>query len=246
MFNYQITIEYLGTNFVGWQIQKNGVSVQLIVQKALTKVLKSKIKVIGAGRTDSGVHAKGQSANFPFNQKIKDKHKFLNSVNFFLKNKSVSITNIKKKNMNFHARFSVKKKIYKYIILNRQTTSPIYENRAWLIKNKLDLNLMKSGAKFFLGTHNFSSMRASSCSSKNPVRTLTKAEIKKKGEQIIIIFESKSFLQKQVRSMVGCLKYVGEKKWKPEKIKYLINLKKRDLCAPPAPPCGLYLEKVFY
>ena len=148
--------------------------------------------------------------------------------------------------MNFHARFSVKKKIYKYIILNRQTTSPIYENRAWLIKNKLDLNLMKSGAKFFLGTHNFSSMRASSCSSKNPVRTLTKAEIKKKGEQIIIIFESKSFLQKQVRSMVGCLKYVGEKKWKPEKIKYLINLKKRDLCAPPAPPCGLYLEKVFY
>ena len=105
---------------------------------------------------------------------------------------------------------------------------------------------MKKGIKFFLGTHNFSAMRASSCTAKSPIRTITKANIKKKNDRIVFTFQSKSFLQKQVRSMVGCLKYVGEGKWKPEKIKSVINSKKRNLCAPPSPPDGLYLEKVFY
>ena len=246
MFNYQINVEYLGTNYVGWQIQKNGISVQSIVQKALSKVLRSKINIVGSGRTDSGVHAKAQSANFFSKKEIKDKYKFLNSVNFFLKNKSVSIIKINRKNINFHSRHSVKKKIYKYIIFNRLTPSPIYKNRSWFIKKELKINKMKKGIKFFLGTHNFSSMRAASCSALNPTKTITKADIKKRGKKIIIIFESKSFLQKQVRSMVGCLKYVGENKWKPEKIKSVIKQKKRELCAPPAPPDGLYLEKVLY
>ena len=101
-------------------------------------------------------------------------------------------------------------------------------NRSWLIKNKLDIDMMKKGIKFFLGTHNFISMRSSSCTAKNPVKTITKAEVKKKQDEIIIVFESKSFLQRQVRSMVGCLKYVGENKWKPEKIKSVIKLKKES------------------
>ena len=246
MFNYQIIIEYLGTNFVGWQIQKNGVSIQSIIQKCLTKVLRSRIKIIGSGRTDAGVHAKGQSANFILNKEIKDKYKFLNSVNFFLKNKSISIIKLNKKNINFHARHNVKKKIYKYIIFNRSVNSPICENRTWLIKKRLDIYKMKKGIKFFLGTHDFSSMRASSCSARSPVKTISKVKIKKKANKIFIFFESKSFLQKQVRSMVGCLKYVGENRWKPEKIKSVIKKKKRELCAPPAPPEGLYLEKVIY
>ena len=246
MFNYQIIIEYLGTSYVGWQIQKNGTSIQSIIQKALSKVLKSKIKIIGSGRTDAGVHAERQSANFIIEQEIKDKNKFLNSVNFFLKKKSVSIIEIFKKKENFHSRHSVKNKKYKYIILNRSSASPINNNRVWLIKNKLNVIMMKKAIKYFLGTHNFTAMRSSSCIAKSPIRTVTKAELKKKGDKIFIIFESRSFLQKQVRSMVGCLKYVGENKWKPEKIKSIIKLKKRELCAPPAPPEGLYLEKVFY
>lgn len=246
MFNYQIIIEYLGTDYVGWQMQKNGPSIQLIVQKALAKVLRSKIKIIGSGRTDAGVHAKGQSANFIYNREIKDKYKFLGSVNFFLKKKSISITKINKKDISFHARHSVKSKIYKYIIINRKSHSPIYDKRAWLIKNKLNVAEMKKGIKFYLGTHNFTTMRAASCIAKSPIRTITKACINKRSDKIIITFESKSFLQKQVRSMVGCLKYVGENKWKAEKIKFLIKKKKRELCAPPAPPEGLYLEKVFY
>lgn len=246
MFNYQIIIEYLGTNFIGWQIQKKGFSIQSEIQKALSKVLKKKIKIIGSGRTDAGVHAKGQSANFIFNQEIKDKYKFLSSVNFFLKNKSISITKINKRNINFHARHSAKKKIYKYVILNRETNSPMHKNRSWFLKKKLDLKLMKKAIKFFVGKHNFSSMRAASCAAKSAIRSVTKANISKKSNNIIITFESRSFLQKQVRSMVGCLKYVGEKKWRPEKIKTVIRSKKRELCAPPAPPEGLYLEKVFY
>ena len=246
MFNYQIIIEYLGTNYIGWQIQKNGPSIQQIVQNALSRVLNSKIKINGSGRTDAGVHAKGQSANFIFNREIKEKYKFLNSINFFLKKKAISITKINKKNINFHARHSVKKKIYKYIILNRSTRSPMYDKRAWLVKNKLNVLEMKKGIKFYLGRLNFTSMRAASCVAKSPIRTITKAQINRRGDKIVITFESKSFLQKQVRSMVGCLKYVGENKWKPEKIKSLIKQKKRELCAPPAPPEGLYLEKVLY
>ena len=139
MINYQIIIEYLGTNYVGWQIQKNGISIQSEIQKALKKVLKTKIKINGSGRPDAGVHAKGQSANFFFNQNIVDKYKFLNSVNFFLKKKTIAISKIKKKKIDFHARHSVKRKIYKYIILNRATYSPLYKNRVWFVKKKLNV-----------------------------------------------------------------------------------------------------------
>ena len=246
MFNYQIIIEYLGSNYVGWQYQKNGVSIQSLIEKALSKILRSKVKINGSGRTDAGVHATGQSANFYSDKKITNKFQFLNSINFFLKETDISIIDFKKKKKDFHARHSVKKKIYKYIIMNREAHSPIFKKRSWQIKKKLNLSQMKKGIKFFLGTHNFSAMRASSCVAKSPIRTITKAEIKKKKDCIIFIFQSKSFLQKQVRSMVGCLKYVGEGKWEPKKIRFLINSKKRDLCAPPAPPDGLYLERVIY
>jgi tRNA pseudouridine38-40 synthase len=246
MFNYQINIEYLGYNYVGWQIQKNGTSIQSLIEKALTKTLKSKIKINGSGRTDAGVNAFGQSANFYTKIKINDKFKFLNTVNYFLKNTLVSIISLKKKNKNFHARHSAKKRSYEYIILNRIGKLAIYKNRVWLVKKLLDIKKMKKGISYLKGTHNFSAFRASSCSAKSPIKKISKVNIKKIKDKIIITFESKSFLQKQVRSMVGCLKYVGEKKWKPSKIKSIINSKKRKLCAPPAPAEGLYLKKVTY
>ena len=238
MFNYQIIIEYLGTNYVGWQIQKNGVSIQSLVQRALNKTLKSKIKINGSGRTDAGVHALAQSANFFFINKIEDKFKFLNTINYFLKKNSISVLNLKKRNKNFHARHSAKKRLYEYIICNRTGNLTIDKNRSWLVKKKLDLKKMKKAINYFYGTHNFSAFRAASCSAKSPIRTISKVNIKKGGDKIIMSFESKSFLQKQVRSMIGCLKYVGENKWKPEKIKIIISSKKRKLCAPPAPACG--------
>ena len=245
-YNYQIIIEYLGSEFVGWQIQKNGKSIQEIIQKALFKTFKSKIKIIGSGRTDAGVHAIGQSANFQLSKKIDNKFKILTTINFFLNKYPISITEIKKRNNNFHSRFSAKKRSYEYIIINRATKLSIDNKKAWLVKRKLNIKDMKKAAKFLIGTHNFSAFRSSSCSAKSPIRTINKATVTKKINKIIIQFESKSFLQQQVRSMVGCLKYVGEKKWNLHKFKKVVKLKKRQLCAPPAPPEGLYLKKVFY
>src|SRR5210317_2251200 len=234
MFTYQILIEYDGTNFVGWQRQKNGNSIQGSIEKVLKKLLKQKIILYGSGRTDSGVHANEQSANFNSIHKIKDNDKFLNSINFFLNKKKISILNIKKRNKLFHSRYSAKMRIYKYIIINRK--SPL----------SLDLNLIKKASKLLLGTKDFSMFRSSSCGANSPIRTIKSIEIKKEKEKIIFFFKSKSFLQQQVRSMVGCLKYIGEKKWNLTKFRKYVNLKKRSNCAPPAPSCGLYLFKVLY
>ena len=243
--NYQIIIEYDGTNYNGWQYQKNGSSIQKEIEKVIKKLLKKNIRVIGSGRTDTGVHAIGQSANF-FCDKLENEKKFLNSLNYFLIKKNITIYSIKKKNINFHSRFDAKKRIYKYKIINRKNFLVLDKNKAWLVKKKLNINLMKKAVKLFLGTHNFNAFRSSSCGAKSPVRTIEKSSITKKGDKILIIFSSRSFLQQQVRSMVGCLKAIGEGKWDIGNLKKLLKSKKRSLCAPPAPPNGLYLYKVTY
>ena len=133
-FNYLIKIEYDGTYFVGWQYQKNGVSVQEKIEKALSKIFKSKIKINGAGRTDKGVHALGQYANFKINKKIESEKIFLNSINFFLKKNLISITKIKKKNLPFHSRYNAKERIYFYKIINRVGSLSLNKNKAWHIK----------------------------------------------------------------------------------------------------------------
>jgi len=146
MHRYQILIEYVGTNFIGWQIQLKGQSVQKLIQIKISKLLKEKINLIGSGRTDSGVHAIEQSAHFDCKKKIENLSKFLQSINYFLNIKLVSIINIKKRSLNFHARFSAKQRIYTYIIFNRISRPSIEKNRGWHIRKKLDLKLMK---KFF-------------------------------------------------------------------------------------------------
>ena len=246
MNKYHIKIEYDGSNFVGWQYQNNGISVQEVLQKAFFKFLKEKVTVNASGRTDAGVHAIEQSAHIELKKKIINKEVFLNSINFYLKKYPVSVLSIKKKENTFHARYSAKKRTYKYIILNRNSPSPLNKNRAWFIKKKLDINLIKKALKILKGTHDFSTFRASSCQAKSPIRTLDSATFKKLGEIIEITFSSKSFLQQQVRSMVGAIKYVGEKKWTLKQFKSNFKSKKRINCAPPAPACGLYLKKIKY
>ena len=246
MFNYLIKIEYEGTNFVGWQSQKNGKSIQDSIEKALKKVLGTKIRITGAGRTDKGVHAYYQVANFKLKKKIYEKKIFLDSVNFFLKKKLISILDIKKKEEDFNARFSAKLRTYEYLIINRQGTLSIYKDRAWHVKKRIDLNLMKKGAKLLEGTHDFSTFRAASCSAKSPLRKIHPIKIKKVNEVIKIRISSKSFLQNQVRSMVGCLHYLSTYKWSYNDFKKAFKSKKRINCAPPAPACGLYLFKIKY
>ena len=246
MHRYQILIEYVGTNFIGWQIQSKGQSIQKLIQIKVSKLLKEKINLVGSGRTDSGVHAVEQSAHFDCKKKIKNLDKFLQSINFFLNIKLISITNIKIKSLNFHARFSAKQRIYTYVIFNRISRPSIEKNRGWHIRKKLNLKLMKKGAKKLLGTNDFSTFRSSSCNAKSPIRTIKSIKIKEVKNKIQIQFKSQSFLQQQVRSMVGCLKYLAEKKWDLKKFENVFKSKKRTLCAPPAPAHGLFLERVIY
>ena len=246
MYRYQILIEYVGTYFVGWQIQKNGKSIQKTVQSILSKLLKEKIILYGSGRTDAGVHALEQSAHFDIKKRIQNISKTVKSLNFFLNNKMISIIKIKKKNINFHARYSAKERIYLYIIHNRLAPSILNNYREWHIRKKLDINLIKKGSKKLVGTHDFSTFRASNCSAKSPIRTINEILVSKSKNFIKLKFKSKSFLKNQVRSMVGCLKYLGEGKWDLKKFEAVFIKKDRKKVAPPAPACGLYLEKIIY
>ena len=246
MFKFQILIEYVGTNFRGWQIQTKGKTIQGLVQNKISKLLKEKIILIGAGRLDKGVHASEQSAHFECKTKISDLNRFLKSLNHFLNKEMITVLKIKKRGKDFHARYSAKIRIYRYVIINRLGRPMLEKNRGWHVMNKLDINMMKKAAKELIGTNDFSTFRASTCRAKSPVKTMKSVRIKSNNNNIDIEFQSQSFLQQQVRSMVGCLKYVGEKKWTLKKFISVIKLRDRTLCAPPAPPEGLYLSKVIY
>ena len=238
-------IEYDGTPFVGWQFQKNGLSIQEILQKAIFNFSKEKVAVTGAGRTDSGVHALAQIAHFDLKKKINKKN-FLPGINQHIGNKPVAVLKINKASKKFHARFDAKKRTYQYTIINRRSPLTLQRNKAWHIRKKLDVKAMKKGAKLLLGTHDFSTFRASSCGAKSPIKTMENILIKKNKDKITLKFISKSFLQQQVRSMVGCIKYLGEERWNLDSFEKVFKSKKRVKCAPPAPACGLYLKNISY
>ena len=246
MFRYQILIEYEGTNFRGWQIQKKGKTVQGLLQEKISKLLKEKIIIYGAGRLDVGVHAKEQSAHFDCKNKIIKIVRFLKSINHFLNKDGIAILKITKRGNNFHARFSAKMRVYNYVIINRISGPVLDKNRGWHIIKDLDLKLMKGAARKLIGTKDFSTFRKSSCRAKSPIKTMKSVKIRSTKNKIEIEFRSQSFLQQQVRSMVGCLKYVGEEKWTLKRFVNVMQSKKRELCAPPAPPQGLYLTRVIY
>jgi len=246
MFRYQILIEYEGTNFRGWQIQKKGKTVQGLLQEKISKLLKEKIIIYGAGRLDVGVHAKEQSAHFDCKNKIIKIDRFLKSINHFLNKDGIAILKITKRGNNFHARFSAKMRVYNYVIINRISGPVLDKNRGWHIIKDLDLKLMKGAARRLIGTKDFSTFRKSSCRAKSPIKTMKSVKIRSTKNKIEIEFRSQSFLQQQVRSMVGCLKYVGEEKWTLKRFVSVMQSKKRELCAPPAPPQGLYLTRVIY
>ena len=239
MQRYKVYIEYDGTPFVGWQFQKNGLSIQKVLQDAIFNFSKEKVVVTGAGRTDSGVHA------LDLKKKI-EKKKFLPGLNQHIGNQPITVLKIKKTNKKFHSRFDAKKRTYQYIIINRQSRLALQKNKAWHIRKKLNIKNMKKGAKLLLGTHDFSTYRASNCGAASPIKTMEKISVNKNKDKITLKFTSKSFLQQQVRSMVGCIKYLGEGKWSISDFKKSFKSKNRLKCAPPAPACGLYLINIKY
>ena len=245
MVRYKIVIEYDGSGFFGWQRQHNGVSIQETIEDAIEQFTNQKITVFGAGRTDAGVHALGQVAHFDLEHEY-DVSRIQNAINHFVKPK-IAILSVEKVSVDFHARFSAKRKRYIYRIVNRSCHLAILCKKAWLVREYVDSSLILQATNILVGKHDFSSFRAARCQSKNPIKTVDKIEVLQKDETVIeIIFEGKSFLHNQVRIMVGALKNVGIGKWDGAKLKQVLDAKDRRLSAETAPSYGLYLARIWY
>ncbi len=244
----KIIIEYDGSDYVGWQNQKNGKSIQGEIEKALLELFNKKINLSGAGRTDSGVHARGQVAHFDIDDKNIDTKKLHKSLNHILNKNKNRITILKSsfEKKNFHSRFSVRKKKYVYKILNRSTNSYLYEKKAWFIPIKLDLEKIIKASFFLVGKFDFNAFRSTHCQALQSVRSIEKIIIKKNKEVIDFNFVGKSFLHNQVRIMVGTLVNVGRGKIKVDEVKEILESRDRTRAGPTAPPDGLYLEKIIY
>ncbi|MFQ3307013.1 MAG: tRNA pseudouridine38-40 synthase [Candidatus Midichloriaceae bacterium] len=245
MFKYKLIIEYEGTNFHGWQKQKKAVSVQDEIEKAFFKLTAKSIIVHGASRTDSGVHAFEQTAHVELDKQFNTKT-IQEAINHHLKPRLISIINVTEENDIFHARFSSVKKQYLYKILNRLPFSPIEKNLSWHIKQPLDIQFMTTAAQYLIGTHDFSSFRASGCQANSKIRNIEKISIKKIGDHIDIQILGNAFLYKQVRIMVGTLVMFGKRKISPIYMKEILEKKDRRESYATAPPHGLYLEKLYY
>lgn len=247
MTRYKISIEYDGTNLLGWQKQHEGPSVQAYLEQALFGFSHQQIEVIAAGRTDAGVHATAQIAHFDLDSNM-ELFRLREAFNALLRDMGapVSVLDIETVDSDFHARFSAKGRGYIYKILNRRARPVLQENRVWWVPFPLDVDAMKKGAKHLLGHHDFSSFRGAGCQALSPVKTLDKLDIMVNGDEIHFIVEARSFLYHQVRNMVGTLKMVGDGHLKPEDIKTILENKKRSSAGMTAPASGLYLNKVIY
>ena len=244
MFKIKISIEYDGTNYVGWQRQENGNSIQGEIEKAIYKLSQEDVILFGAGRTDAGVHALGQVAHFILKKNF-DINNIRDGINQYLRPRPIVILKAEQVNQNFHSRFNAKKRTYQYLISNRRSPLALNKNRSWEVFKKLDVDKMILESKFFLGKNNLQSFRSVNCQSKSSIKSIDKIEILKKNENIIINISAKSFLHSQVRIIVGTLVEIGKGKIN-KSVKKIIEYEKRSEAGITAPSCGLYLIKVDY
>lgn len=265
MRNIKLTIEYDGAQYLGWQIQNSRLppvvrrkrTVQEVIEKTLQKILQEKIRLIGSGRTDAGVHAKAQVANFKTISKL-SLEKLQRALNGLLP-KDISIAEVAEKNLDFHSRFLAKSKVYRYTILNRSFPSALLRNRVYFYPHNLDIKLMRQEAAYLLGKRNFKSFCASQSSSRNTVRTIKRISIKKlhydwrqaagglnRGFLINVDIESNGFLYNMARNIVGTLLEIGRGRLPKGCLKKILNARDRRLAGPTAPAKGLCLMQVKY
>ena len=245
MPRYRLLIEYDGTDFFGWQMQADRVTVQAVLERALATLHGVEIIVHGAGRTDTGVHALGQVAHVDL-PKTWDPFVLRNAINGNVRPHRVSVIEAHEVGEDFHARFSAVKRHYLFRILNRRAPPSLDMNRVWHVPAELDVESMHAAAQYLVGKHDFTTFRAADCQAKSPEKTLDRLDVSRYGEEIEIHAEARSFLHHQVRSMVGSLKFVGDGKWQPRAIKAALDAKDRSACGVVAPPHGLYLVSVAY
>lgn len=244
MRNIKLIIEYDGKDFNGWQKQTNKPNIQGTIENAIMQITGEEVELNASGRTDAGVHALGQVANFKTNTTIPIE-KIAIAINSKLK-KSIVIKKAEEVELEFHARYACKRKTYKYIIDNSKTGTAIYRNLKYSFNQQLDIEAMKKAATYFIGEHDFKAFKASGTSSKSSVRTIYNAQIKKENQDIIIELTGNGFLYNMVRIISGTLLDVGIGKIAPEEIQKIIKQRDRAKAGKTLPPQGLYLVSVEY
>ena len=242
---YRLTLEYDGGPFAGWQRQENGPSVQGTLEQAIFKLSGEKTTVIGAGRTDSGVHALGQVAHFDLEKEFAP-NKLRDALNYHLRPEPVAVLETRVAAPDFHARFSATARLYLYRILNRRSPPVLERGRVWHVARVLDSDSMHLAAQHLAGQHDFTTFRAAECQAQSPIKTLDSLGVRRVGEEIHVEAKARSFLHHQVRSMVGTLRLVGEGKWHPRELLAALRARDRARCGPVAPPDGLFLVRVDY
>ena len=245
MPRYKLTIEYDGAPFLGWQIQDQGPSVQAALIAAVEAFCGERVKVRGAGRTDTGVHALGQVAHIDLG-KDWPSDTVRDALTAQLRPLPIAVLAAEKVPDSFDARFSARARHYLYRIVNRRADLALERGRAWRLPRRLDAAAMAAAAQRLVGRHDFTTFRHVDCQAKSPVKTLDRLDVTRAGEEIRINAAARSFLHSQVRSMVGALVFVGEGRWSADDLAAALAARNRAACGPVAPPEGLYLVRVDY
>jgi tRNA pseudouridine38-40 synthase len=247
MPRFKLTIEYDGTGLAGWQRQDDRASVESLLTEAAQKLAGAPCEVVGAGRTDAGVHAVAQVAHVDIPREM-NPYNVMHAFNYHLAPLTDKVIVFKAEVVpdDFHARFHATARMYYYRIINRSARIALDLNRAWHIHEALDSDAMQEAAQLLIGHHDFTTFRSSECQSKSPVKTLDRLDVTREGEEIRIYTRSRSFLHHQVRNMVGSLRLVGNGKWKQKDLNTALLAKDRKCGGETAPAQGLYLEKVLY
>ncbi len=245
MRKLKILIEYEGTRYYGWQLQPNQVGIQEVLESKLHKITREKIRVIGSGRTDSGVHAEGQVAHFQTTSTMK-LQEFLKALNSLLP-ADIVVKKVEEAKPDFHAQISATRKTYRYTILNRDYPSALQGRMAHYIATPtLDVTAMRKAARCLVGSHDFKSFQGSGCTAKTTMREIYRLSVVKKDDFIRITVDGSGFLKYMVRNIVGTLIEIGWGNWPPEQMKAILKSKNRRLAGPTAPSRGLCLVKVVY
>lgn len=247
MPRYKLLIEYNGAPYVGWQRQRNGLSVQETVENALHLFSGETPTLFGAGRTDAGVHATGQVAHVDLTRDWRTST-VRDALNSYLREEGgVAVLDAWKVPDTFDARFSARKRHYVYRILDRRPPPTVLKGRVWWVWRRLDTERMHEAAQRLLGTHDFHTFRSVNCQAKSPVRTLERLDVVRfERDEVRILASAQSFLHNQIRSLAGSLKLVGEGHWKADDLVAALEARDRKRCGPVAPPDGLYLSRVDY
>jgi tRNA pseudouridine38-40 synthase len=242
---FKLTLEYDGGAFLGWQRLTDGASVQAALERAVERLTGRPAEVTGAGRTDAGVHALGQVAHVDIDKEF-EPGRLCDGLNAHLRPDPVAVLKAEATRADFHARFDAVRRVYRYRIIARRAPLALERGRAWRAPRRLDVGAMHSAAQRLIGQHDFTTFRDSQCQAKSPIKTLDRADVIGDGEQIDLWFEARSFLHRQVRSMVGTLAEVGLGKMSADDLAAALAAKDRSRCGPVAPSDGLYLIRVDY